>query len=705
MKQLKTVVPIAFAVIAAATLTTCQQPLDLYETVQETVDAAQPGKSYSLTVSSAGGGLVSPSGTTSVEAGANTSISAEPNTDCEFVEWLVVSGTATVADSTAAATTVNLSDGDAEVRAVFSATLSVTAGTGGSVSPQGDTPDVRIGEAVDITATADGGYAFVQWEKTSGIGASIQDVGAADTTVTLTEGPATIHATFSDTLHVLTIESAAGGTTTPATGSHNVAVGTSQHIEAIPDPGGHGFVQWTVTAGASNIDIDTSADPANIEQDVTLTGDATIRPVFEAITHELTIDLGSGGASSSGGGTLSYPYESEISAVASSGYEFTRWYVISGGGNITIDVGTNSQTVTLTGDATIRAEFQQVFHTLSFASSTGGTASGAGTFSYPYETTIRAHEENGYEAIGWSIVEGDGLIQINPSVNQQTVTLSGDVTLRPTFELIEHTLTVTSGPHGTAYIVGGDSTITYPFEAEVRAEDDQHYDFEGWTEVSGESNISIDPGTANQTVTLSGDAEIRATFGPTDYQLQLNGTTHELNEEGYILQGLQLTPSSPASVTYGTSQQIEVVDPDYVLVYWMSSGGAQVSNTGLNPTSVSMTGAGTVTALVEELRTPSNLSGYFDPGNFVSDPHFQISWNDNATTEDGYRIRVTNIDGGYASTAENLPANTTETPLYPMYMQDINYQSGDTLRVEVASFVTQSSHTRYQWANPITVSE
>jgi hypothetical protein len=101
---------------------------------------SEPIIQFNLTTSYTGNGSVSPSGTTAQDSGSAVNISATPETHWSFSEWQVTNGSADIADTLDATTTVTLHTA-ASVRAVFvidSFTTTVNSGahapiTGGGV--------------------------------------------------------------------------------------------------------------------------------------------------------------------------------------------------------------------------------------------------------------------------------------------------------------------------------------------------------------------------------------------------------------------------------------------------------------------------------------------------------------------------------------------------------------------------------------------
>lgn len=517
--MMKLRVLLVFAGTAAALallLPACQQPLDLYDQVQEAVAAAEPGESYSLTVGTGGGGTVSPTGVTDVEAGSPRAVRATPNVGCSFGEWIVVRGTAVIADPTAAETTITLNEADAEVRATFLSTLTVSSGTGGTVSPSGPVTDVVVGSPTAVTATANTGYAFLRWEDAGG-SPNIANRNEAGTTVTLTSGPATIEATFSDTVHVLTIVDSSGGSTVPAAGTHDVAAGAPQSIEAI-DGTGYEFEEWSVVSGSAIID-----DPGSRSSSVTLSGDATIRADFSQLVYQLDItDNGTGGTTTPAGMVdATHGVARTIVATAATGYRPRTsgvWTVVSGSATIA-DANSATTTVTLTaGDATIRAHFERIPYQLTVTDDGTGSTTPAGSVTVLHgdAQTITATPETGYRPRTggpvWTVENGSADIANNAAATTQVTLTSGDATVMANFERIPYTLTIRSSSLYDTNPPEGTHTVYYgvPFAISVTAAYGQNH-FNDWDYDWADSGVVdfADEYATSTTVTISqGDAEI-----------------------------------------------------------------------------------------------------------------------------------------------------------------------------------------------------
>ena len=339
-----------------------------YENVLTTFDeiilVMIPSETYTLTVTDDGNGTTDPSGDIEVSNDVPTSISAEPDEGYGFVEWSVESGTgASFGDRSAAETTVSLSSGDATIQANFSSEtymLTITDDGNGSTDPSGSV-EVVYGVPNTISAEPEDGYVFVNWSVESGTGVNFDGPNGpndADTTVTLTDGDATIQANFSPETFVLTITNDGDGTTDP-TGSIEVVYGVATAIYADPNIG-FGFVEWSVESG-TGVNFGGPNGPNDADTTITLTdGDAIIRANFSSETFILTItDDGNGSTDPTGSFEVIYGVQTDISADPDTGYLFESWSVESGTGVIFGGINDPETTAKLTdGDANIQANFK-----------------------------------------------------------------------------------------------------------------------------------------------------------------------------------------------------------------------------------------------------------------------------------------------------------------------------------------------------------
>lgn len=193
-----------------------------------------------VTVSPSGAGSVSPSGG-EYESGMQVTVTASPSSGYSFDYW---SGSASGTTSTITVTMYS----DKSLTANFMTQYGLTIGStvGGNVSSPGEGlfSDYDPGTVVELVASADEGYHFVQW---TGDISAIADVYDAESTITMNTDYS-ITAEFAPT-YDLTISSSAGGSvTTPGEGTFSYDAGTVVDLRAMADEG-YDFVDWTGDVG------------------------------------------------------------------------------------------------------------------------------------------------------------------------------------------------------------------------------------------------------------------------------------------------------------------------------------------------------------------------------------------------------------------------------------------------------------------------
>ena len=274
-------------------------------------------------------------------------------------------------------------------------TLTTTSSAGGSVTDPGEaTYDYLYGDVVNIVATPDLNYHFVNW--TGDVG-TVLDVNAATTTITM-NGDYTIQANFAINTHTLTTGSSAGGSvTTPGEGTYTYDYGTVVDIIATPDVG-YSFVNWTG-------DVGTIADVNAATTTITMNGDYTIQANFAINTHTLTTGSSAGGSvTTPGEGTYTYDYGTVVDIIATPdvGYSFVNW---TGDVGTIADVNAATTTITMNGDYTIQANFAE---DVALVTPTGVWVEKSGNDLIVHWDDVGAPEYNVYWAdspyVDWSMV-------------------------------------------------------------------------------------------------------------------------------------------------------------------------------------------------------------------------------------------------------------------------------------------------------------
>ena len=302
---------------------------------------------YDLTIDSTAGGSVTVPGEGAFICSPGTVVDlvAEAEEGYHFVDWTGDVGT--IANVNAAATNITMS-GNYSITAEFvkQYDLSINSTGGGSVTTPGEGAfTYDEGTVVNLVATPDAGYHFVDW--TGDVG-TIADVEAAATNITMS-GNYSITAEFVKQ-YDLSINSTGGGSvTTPGEGTSTYDEGTVVNLVATPGAG-YRFVNWTGDVGnIANVNAATTT--------ITMNGDYSITANFMAV-YDLTISSTAGGSvTTPGEGTSTYDDGTVVNLVATpdAGYRFVNW--TGDVGNIA-NVNAASTTITMNGNYFITANFQ-----------------------------------------------------------------------------------------------------------------------------------------------------------------------------------------------------------------------------------------------------------------------------------------------------------------------------------------------------------
>lgn len=421
--------------------------------------------SYVITVVAGDHGSATGGGT--YDYGTSVQISATPDTDYNFTGWND--------GNTDNPRTITVT-GDATYTASFainSYTLTLTGDAHTSVTGSGTYPS---GTSVQIEATPDSHYHFVQWSD-----------GNTDNprTITVTSN-ITLSASSALDMHTITVTSDAHGT---ARGSGTYVYGVSVGISITPDSNYH-FVQWN--------DGNTS-NPRS----VTVTGDATYSgtTAIDQFTLTVTGDLNT---TVTGSGTYDYGTSVQITATPNTHYHFVAWS----------DGDTNAtRTIVVTSDITLTATSAIDTYVITVTGDANtDTTSGSGTYGYGSSVQISATPVAHYHFARW---------QDNNTDNPRTITVTSDVTYTATTAIDQHVIT-TQGDSHIASVTGG-GLYDYGTQVTLTATPDTGYHFVQWT----------DGNTDNpRTITVTGDETYRATSALNIYTITVNGDAHTASTTG-----------------------------------------------------------------------------------------------------------------------------------------------------------------------------
>ena len=500
---------------------------DIHVTANISVTATFAIDTFTLAYTAGANGTISGTSPQIVDYGADgTEVTATPNTGYHFVKWSD--------DSTANPRTDTNVTGDITVSASFAAnsgTITVAAGTGGSITSATSFDQAYGVAGTTITASPSAGYHFDTWTATTNPSyVNIATATDVSTTVTATSsmpatgGAATIRATFAANSITVTIASAGNGTVTPTSPLTQVYGAGGTAITATPSAGYH-FAGWSGTVNDTYVAIANTALASTTFTATTSAvdgGAATITATFAANSGTITVAAGTGGSITSAT-SFDQAYGvagTTITASPSAGYHFDTWTATTNPSYVNIATATDvSTTVTATssmpatgGAATIRATFAANSITVTIASAGNGTVTPTSPLTQVYGaggTAITATPSAGYHFAGWSGTVNDTYVAIaNTALASTTFTATtsavdgGAATITATFAA--NTFAVTfDGQGGTPSPASIQVTYgsTYGTLATVTR---TGYTFAGWwtlasggTQVTSASAVSI---TAAQTL-------------------------------------------------------------------------------------------------------------------------------------------------------------------------------------------------------------
>ena len=320
---------------------------------------------------------------------------------------------------------------------------------------------------VSLTATANYGYHFVQWN----------DGNTQNPRTILVSQDSAFTAFFA--LNTYSIVATSNSTTMGSvSGGGQYTYLHEMSMTATPAYGYH-FVQWN--DGVTD-------NPRTL----TVTRDSAFTAQFAANSYTLTVapnDATMGSAY--GAGSYNYNTTATLSAVANYGYHFTQW---------SDAVTDNPRIVTVLNNATYTAQFAINSYTLTVQSSNPaiGTTSGSGSYNYLTPVNITALPNVGYHFVQWS----DG-----NTTNPRLVSVTANATYTAQFAINSYAVGVTSNNSTMGY-VSGSGTYNHNSTATLTATAYYGYHFVQWQ----------DGNTQNpRSVTVTDSAQYTAQFDYNSY--------------------------------------------------------------------------------------------------------------------------------------------------------------------------------------------
>jgi uncharacterized repeat protein (TIGR02543 family) len=558
---------------------------------------------YTLTTTTAGTGSGTISGAGTYNYGSTATSTASPSTGSTFTGW---SNAATGTTNPVSISMTSAKTLTGTFTLIDYTLTTATSGTG-TVTAGGTYPYSTVRT---MTATPGTGQQFTGWS-----GAATGTTNPINITV---DSNKTLTATFAPINYTLTTATSGSGSIT-AGGSY--PYGTVRSITATPGTG-QTFTGWSGAAtGTTN--------PVNVTIDANKTLMATFTPINYTIS---TAVAPAAGGSVSGSGTYAYGSTASFTATPATGYSFTGF---SGA----ITSATNPSTLTVTGNATVTANYTINSYTLT-TSTTGtgtGSVSGGGTYTYGTNASATATPAAGSTFTGWTNAA-------TGTANPASIAMTANKTLTATFTL--NTYAVSTSVVGTGSVTGA-GTYNYGATATLTATPGTGYAFAGW---SGAITGTTNP----QTLTVDAAKSVTATFTANSYTLGVTTVgTGSVTGAGAYTYG----QTASLAATPGTG--------------WLLAGfsGAVVSST--SPATVLMDGNKSVTATFVRqtyaLNTSVSGSGSITAGGTYNAPDPSVTAVTIIATPTA-STRYTGFTGSTSSTIPTANSDGTASLYIPMTM-------------------------------------
>jgi hypothetical protein len=319
---------------------------------------------YTLNTSSTAGGNVSAPGEGTPIGTYNCSeavtINASPDGGYYFVDW--TGDTGNISDVNSANTSISMY-GNYSIQANFinvMHNLSTGSTAGGNVTAPGEgNYSYGDGHVVNITATPDTCYHFVNWTGDTG---NVSDVNSANTSITM-YGDYSITANFAISQYTLNYSAGAGGI---INGTSLQTVNCSENgstVEAVPDACYY-FVNWS----------DSSTQ--NPRTDTHVTDNVSVTANFAIYQYNLNTSSTAGGNVTAPGESGPYNYNCSevvaITAVNDSCYYFVNWTGSGVNAGMVADPNAASTTINMSNNASVQANFAMTTYDIDVTQAANG---------------------------------------------------------------------------------------------------------------------------------------------------------------------------------------------------------------------------------------------------------------------------------------------------------------------------------------------
>ena len=344
---------------------------------------------------------------------------------------------------------------------------------------------------VNLSATANTGYNFVNWTKD---GTQVSTAASFSFAATVaTQGDYVAHFTLASCTITATADPTTGGT---VSGGGTFTYGSSCTLTASANTG-YTFVNWTKN------DVQVSDE---LTYSFTVEETATYVAHFLINSYDVTATVNpTEGGTVSGTGTYDYGTTVTLSATPTVGYHFLNW--TQNGAVVTTD---NAISFTVTQDTAFVAHFEINNYEITVAAdpTTGGTVSGGGTYNHGDPCTLIAAANAGYTFVNWT--KGGSEVSTNDTIS---FVVEGAANYIAHFSLNTYEITATSNPAGGGVITGA-GNYNYHETCTLSVTTNTGYTLVNWTK--GGVEVTTEPSFS---FLVEEDAAYQANFNVNGYEI------------------------------------------------------------------------------------------------------------------------------------------------------------------------------------------
>ncbi|HBC77522.1 MAG TPA: hypothetical protein DCZ51_02765 [Bacteroidales bacterium] len=488
-----------------------------------TISATFELLTFTLTSGAGSDGSISPSGVLTLTYGSSQNYSISPNTGYRISGVLVDN----VSVGTPSAYSFSNISANHTIAVSFSPvtnTITATAGTGGTISPQGNV-SVNYGASQTFNISANTGY-YLSDVKVDNI-----SVGAVSSYnfANVTAGHS-ISATYTQITYTITGSAGTGGSINPS-GNTTVNHGSARTFTITPD---FGFQ-------VSDVKVDNvSVGPASTYTFSNITSAHTISASFATATYTITAGAGSGGSiNPTGASTVIHGTSLSYTVVPFAGYRISDVRVDN------VSVGTVSSYTfnNVSSGHSISATFSIITFNIVSQAGSGGIISPNGNITVDYGSgrTFNITQNTG-QMISDVLVDN---VSVGPVSSYTFSNITNNHTISVVFSHITYAITGIAGSGGSVS-PSGTTRVNYGSQLSYTISPDEGFNI---------SDVKIDNASAGAIssydfTNIRSDHTVSASFVPITFTITSGSKS-----------GGSITPSGTSTLNYG-SDLVCLITPD-----------------------------------------------------------------------------------------------------------------------------------------------